>query len=180
MTGILHKRPLALIGLILAQVFCAGFFVSDVITDGFAPGFLSLDPHLILELLATFTLVLAVILEVHLLRGLLLRNAHLETQMAIAAGAFHDILHDHFAQWKLTPAEQDVALFTVKGLSITEIADLRGSAEGTIKSHLNAIYRKSGVAGKSALLSLFIEDLMTAPLVSNQGQSEGASTPVLG
>ena len=53
-----------------------------------------------------------------------------------------------------------MAWFTIKGLSIAEIARLRGTSEGTVKAHSNAIYRKAGVSGRTQLLSLFIEDLM--------------------
>nr|WP_281168869.1 helix-turn-helix transcriptional regulator [Salipiger mucosus] len=93
---------------------------------------------------------------------LLRRKAHLERQLSLAAGAFHEIAEAQFRQWRLTPSEQDVAMFTLKGLSIPEIAQMRGSAEGTVKSHLNAIYRKAGVTGRGAFLSHFIEDLMNA------------------
>ena len=34
-----------------------------------------------------------------------------------------------------------------------------------IKTHLNAIYRKSGVAGRSQLVSVLVEDLFQAPLL---------------
>ena len=71
----------------------------------------------------------------------------------------------HFDSWGLTPSERDVALFVIKGLPIAEIARLRGSAEGTVKSQLNAVYRKSGVSGRGALLGLLIDDLVAAPLV---------------
>jgi len=37
---------------------------------------------------------------------------------------------------------------------------MRGSAEGTVKSQLNAIYRKAGVGNRGELLSLLIEELM--------------------
>lgn len=60
----------------------------------------------------------------------------------------------------LTPAEKDVALFAIKGMSIAEIAMLRETSEGTVKAQTNAIYRKAGVSGRSQLLSLFIDDLM--------------------
>jgi DNA-binding CsgD family transcriptional regulator len=50
-------------------------------------------------------------------------------------------------------------------MSISEIAVLRGSREGTIKAHLNAIYRKAGVSGRSQLVSLLVEDLMQEPLI---------------
>ena len=88
------------------------------------------------------------------------RKAHLERQVSLAARAFHDVIEERFTAWSLTAAERDVAHFTVKGLSITDIAGLRGSAEGTVKSQLNAIYRKAGVGNRGEFLSLLIEDLV--------------------
>ena len=67
--------------------------------------------------------------------------------------------------WSLTPAEQDVANFTVKGYSISEIAQMRTSAEATIKTHRNAIWRKAGLAGRGQPVSLLIEDLLHAPII---------------
>jgi DNA-binding CsgD family transcriptional regulator len=58
-----------------------------------------------------------------------------------------------------------VAAFTIKGFTIAEIAALRGSAEGTVKTHLNAIYRKAGVQGRGQLVSLLIEELLGGPLL---------------
>jgi DNA-binding CsgD family transcriptional regulator len=101
--------------------------------------------------------------EVRVLLRLLARKAHLERQVSMAASALHDVIDAHFRDWGLTASEADVAWFTVKGLSIADIARLRGSAEGTVKSQLNAIYRKAGVANRGELLSLLIEDLMEDP-----------------
>jgi DNA-binding CsgD family transcriptional regulator len=71
-----------------------------------------------------------------------------------------DLLAERFEEWALTPAEKDVALFAIKGMSTSEIAGLRNTSEGTVKAQTNAIYRKAGVTGRAQLLSLFIEDLM--------------------
>lgn len=71
-----------------------------------------------------------------------------------------DLLTERFQEWGLTPAEKDVALFAIKGLSTSDIAVLRSTSEGTVKAQTNAIYRKAGVSGRSQLLSLFIDDLM--------------------
>ena len=87
----------------------------------------------------------------------------------MAAGALAELMEDYFRQWALTPSEADVAAFTIKGYSIAEIATLRGSAEGTVKTHLNAIYRKAGVQGRGQLVSLLIEDLLNGPLVPGAG-----------
>ena len=68
-------------------------------------------------------------------------------------------------------------MLMLKGLSIPEIAQIRGSAEGTVKSHLNGIYRKAGVTGRGAFLSLFIEDLMSTPLAPPQGEAAPRTAP---
>ena len=75
-----------------------------------------------------------------------------------------DLLEERFGDWGLTPAERDVALFAIKGMSTSEIAALRDVSEGTIKAQTNAIYRKADVAGRPQLLSLFIDDLMSDAL----------------
>lgn len=158
------ENPLLLLLLILGQTACAGFFLWDVVLDGGALRALwPLDPHFAVETLAALGLIAAVVFETRFLMHLLARKAHLERQVSLAATALHDVIENHFRQWSLTTAEADVAWFTVKGFSITDIAGFRGSAEGTVKSHLNAIYRKAGVTNRGELLSLLIEGLMDDP-----------------
>jgi DNA-binding NarL/FixJ family response regulator len=152
------RRSVGLSLLIALQSFCIVFFVVDVIDDaveGIVPSL-----HLVVEGLANLALVAAVAVEVRILRDLLRRQAHANRALSIASGALHDVLDAHYLQWGLTPSEADVATFTIKGCSIAEIARLRGSAEGTVKTHLNAIYRKSGLSGRGQLASLLIEDLL--------------------
>jgi DNA-binding CsgD family transcriptional regulator len=101
--------------------------------------------------------------------GIALRRAHrrtarVEAQLRAASGAFMDLMQERFAQWGLTAAERDVALFSIKGLSTAEIAAMRDTSEGTVKAQTNAIYRKAGVSGRPQLLGLFIEDLMDGPV----------------
>ena len=103
------------------------------------------------------------------LGGLALRRSHIRTREAeaklrAASGAFMELLEEKFAAWALTPAERDVALFAIKGMSTQEIAQIRQTSEGTVKAQTAAIYRKAGVTGRPQLLSLFIEDLMAGPL----------------
>src|SRR5690606_29210893 len=83
-----------------------------------------------------------------------------QEQLRRASTAFLDLLNERFDDWALTPAERDVALFAIKGMSTGEIAGLRSTSAGTVKAQTNAIYRKAGVSGRPQLLSLFIEDLM--------------------
>ena len=90
------------------------------------------------------------------------RTAKAEAALRAASGAFMEVLEERFDDWNLTPAERDVALFAIKGMSTQEIAALRETSEGTVKAQTNAIYRKAGVSGRPQLLSLFIDDLMNA------------------
>jgi len=52
----------------------------------------------------------------------------------------------------LTPREAEVARLAADGLSNKAIARSLGVTEGTIKVHLNAIFRKLGVGNRSDLI----------------------------
>ena len=159
-----------LMGLIAVQSLCAAFFVWDVLGDMGPRGLRALSNlHIATEALAALALVAGIVFETRYLMRLLRRTAHLEEQVSIASGAFHEIILAHFEHWRLTPAESDVAMFALKGFSIAETARLRGSAEGTVKAQLNAVYRKAGVSGRGALLGLLVDDLL------NGGVMDGPS-----
>lgn len=70
-------------------------------------------------------------------------------------------------RWELSPAEQEVALLLLKGLSHKEIADVRGTGEATVRQQSTAIYRKASLGGRHDLAAFFLEDLLgprdTAP-----------------
>jgi DNA-binding CsgD family transcriptional regulator len=156
--------------LIVAQSACAAFFLADAIADLRALGLAAFGNwHLAVETVAALGLAAAVAVEVRMVLRLLRRQAHLARSVSIASGALHDVIDAHFDAWALTPAERDVALFTIKGLSIGEIAEIRGAAPGTVKAQLNAIYRKSGVSGRTGLLALLIDDLLGGPLLPGAG-----------
>ncbi len=65
-----------------------------------------------------------------------------------------------FVRWELTPAEAEVALLLLKGLSFKEIAAVRQTGERTAREQARAVYKKSGVVGRAELSAWFIEDLL--------------------
>jgi DNA-binding CsgD family transcriptional regulator len=65
-----------------------------------------------------------------------------------------------FDRWGLSAAEADVGLFLLKGMSHKEIAALRQTSERTVREQARAVYRKSGLSGRSALSAFFLEDLL--------------------
>lgn len=170
------KGMLPLMAIILFQIACMAVLLRDVFLEMHALGAFSFGKlfasELMPEVVATAGLVFGIVFELGLLRHLLRRNSDMEKSLQVAAGALSHLIDAYFTEWGLTPTERDVATFTIKGYTIAEIARLRGSAEGTIKTHLNAIYRKSGLAGRTQLVSLMVEDLMRAPLAP-----EGAAGP---
>lgn len=159
-----------LTGLILFQILCTVVFVLDVTSDMEPLGMSSFAySKLWPEIGAAAGLVLGIVFEGVALFALVRRQARLTQGLHAASGALADLMENYFRDWKLTPSEQAVAAFTIKGYSIAEVAGLRGTAEGTVKTHLNAIYRKAGVTGRAQLVSLLVEDLLHGPLVTRDG-----------
>lgn len=156
------NRGYAILAVLLVQAVCGFFFVADILTAVFgirtAP--LSWETREMLEIGAALGLLLGLVVGGLLLRRTFRERNLAEARLRRASGAFMDLLEERFAEWGLTPAERDVALFAIKGMSTAEIAGLRSTSEGTVKAQTNAIYRKAGVNGRPQLLSLFIEDLM--------------------
>ena len=64
------------------------------------------------------------------------------------------------SQWMMTPAEKEVALLLLKGLSLKEIAAIRGVGEKTVRTQSLAVYAKSNLSGRAELSAFFLEDLL--------------------
>lgn len=65
-----------------------------------------------------------------------------------------------FERWALSPAEKEVALLLLKGLSHKEIASVRSITEATARQQARAVYKKSGLSGRNDLAAFFLEDLL--------------------
>lgn len=163
MRGIGGLRP-TLAAVVAVQALCSLFFIWDILAGvfGLRSEPLSWQARELIEIGAALGLILGVVLGAVLLVRIFRHNRRIEVQLRRASTAFAELLEERFTEWGLTPSERDVAWFTIKGLTLVEIAGLRGTSEGTIKAQSNAIYRKAGVNGRTQLLSLFIEDLMEA------------------
>ena len=155
-------RGFAVMAVLLVQALCAVFFVSDILSAflGIRTTPIAWEMRELIEIGAAIGLCLGVVVGGLLLRRTLAERNLAQARLRRASVAFLDLLEERFGEWGLTPAERDVALFALKGMSIAEIATLRATSEGTVKAQTNAIYRKAGVNGRPQLLSLFIEDLM--------------------
>ncbi|WP_375551578.1 helix-turn-helix transcriptional regulator [Rhodophyticola porphyridii] len=167
------KRPGVFVIILVVQLACAVFFVSEIMLTvlglPFAP--IPWQVHELIEIGAAIGLIMGVVLGALLLRSALRRTRAAEQALRAASGAFMELVEDRFDEWGLTPAERDVALFALKGMSLAEIARLRTTSEGTVKAQTNAIYRKAGVTGRPQLLSVFVDDLMSDGVLPDGGST---------
>jgi DNA-binding CsgD family transcriptional regulator len=65
-----------------------------------------------------------------------------------------------FDRWGLTPAEREVSMLLLKGLSHREIAVVRDASEATVRQQARSVYGKADLSGRAALSAFFLEDLL--------------------
>lgn len=140
----------------LAALFFLVDFASDLAVEG-------VTAHLAVEGAAALALLVAIVTGALQVRDLIAAARQDELAVALARQAVAALVTQRFGEWRLTAAEADVALFAIKGCDAGEIARLRGSAEGTVRAQLTRIYAKAGVSSQSALIALFLDDLIAAP-----------------
>ncbi len=159
------RRATALAGLVVLQSVCAAFFVADVLGDlGWPSRWSGIDAHTAVEAAVALALLVGVAFGVVETRRVIERTERAEEALLAASGAFGALLETHFERWGLTPAERDVALMALKGLSNDEIAAVRGAAAGTVRAQSARVFAKAGVSGRAQLMSLFIEELLAETL----------------
>jgi DNA-binding NarL/FixJ family response regulator len=83
------------------------------------------------------------------------------SKTARLSGELLRIMQRQFADWGLSPSENEVALLLIKGLSMREISAARRVQEKTVRQQATAVYAKSGYSGRHELAAHFIEDLMS-------------------
>lgn len=168
------RRIVGASAIVAVQVMATVYFVLDGFGDAVAQLRTGPTAEVIMECFVALALAAGVALGVRYvarLRADLLRQ---EAALSIARGALAEHLRLKFAGWRLSPAEADVALFALKGFQIAEIAKLRGSALGTVRSQLSQVYAKAGVASQSMLLSLFLDELLP---IDADGHARMDTTP---
>jgi DNA-binding CsgD family transcriptional regulator len=142
------------------------FFVFDVVSDIYerviannAPSLLDLT-HLFFEVFSAGALILAIRILVRQLHWLQARNARQSESLSFLRGEMDSFVHGKFDEWHLSAAERDIAMYMLKGLSIADIAAARSTAEGTVKAQTSNIFRKTGVASRMELMSLFMDEFL--------------------
>jgi DNA-binding CsgD family transcriptional regulator len=65
-----------------------------------------------------------------------------------------------FDRWGFSPAERDIGLLLLKGLSHKEIAQIREVGEATVRQQAQRLYRKANIGSRNDLAAFFLEDLL--------------------
>jgi DNA-binding CsgD family transcriptional regulator len=147
----------ALAALATVQGACTVFFAGDALAD---LRFSGISAHTAFEGLVTLALGVGTVFTFAVMRRMIEANRRATEALHLARGAFAEVMEARFAEWALTPAEAEVALFTLKGLDAAEVAELRCRAPGTVRAQLAAVYRKSGTTGRGQFVALFLDELM--------------------
>jgi len=149
--------PIAILAL---QSLAAIYFVVDGIDDLIAQTGHGFSLEIAMECVAALALLGGVVMGSRHVGRITEELRRKDRALANARGALAEHIALRFEEWGLTPGEEDVALFALKGCDVAEIARLRGAAAGTVRSQLSQIYAKAGVNSQAMLVSLFIEDLL--------------------
>lgn len=164
LTGMM--RRIAGYGIFLAvQALAVAYFVVDGAADVVQQMETGITVEVVMECLVAVALAGGVIVGARHLVKLTRERRARDASLQVARGALADHVLARFADWGLSRSEAEVAIFALKGLQIAEIANLRQSAQGTVRSQLSQVYGKAGVGSQSALIALFFDDLLD-PLAS--------------
>ncbi|MBK1730833.1 helix-turn-helix transcriptional regulator [Thiococcus pfennigii] len=94
-------------------------------------------------------------LETARVEGMQWREKRRELMLGLSQG-----ISEQFDAWGMTPAEREVGLLILKGMSYKEIAALRDVSEKTVRQQSYSIFRKGRLSGRAALSAYFLEDLL--------------------
>lgn len=162
----LKQAPL--VAILALQSVCAIYLLRDMVLSVLGIYYEPLAWQYLeyLDIGAAVGLVAGIALGGKMLAQSLRQRHQAEEKLRRAKTAFAELAEQRFRDWGLSPAEREVALFSIKGLSVAEIAGLRGTSDGTIKAQAAAVYRKAGVGNRHQLLSLFIEDMFDPEMMA--------------
>ncbi|MCR9157606.1 MAG: helix-turn-helix transcriptional regulator [Rhodobacteraceae bacterium] len=145
---------------------CMTFFTFDAVADLYThmierrPYSFEHTLHLGFEILAAIGLGYGALMLWRY--NLLLRktaNSHKE-KIVLLRGSLEELIERRFAEWGLTAAEREVTLFILKGLATADIAAIRQTVEGTVKTQISSVFRKIGVRSRTELMSVFMDEFL--------------------
>ncbi len=161
-----RRKLVLLYGALAVQALSAFFFLGELWSEilGLRETPIPYAYQEVIQVLASIGLSIGVLASALLVRRHLDRMEELSRQIDLATGNYENHLQDLFRNWRLSPSEQEVTIYAMKGFSNGEIAEFRSTTASTVKSQMNAIYRKSGLANRQQLISFLVEELLAGVL----------------
>ncbi|AQS50205.1 hypothetical protein BMG03_19510 (plasmid) [Thioclava nitratireducens] len=161
------SRSLFLHVALVVQSLSAAFFVGDLWSEvlGLRSWLLPWAVQEYIQVFASVGLIVGVISSALFVRHSRKRIAAMGRQIDVVQGHFQTHIEDLFDAWKLSSSERAVAIYAMKGFSNREIAELRGKSQSTVKTQLNAVFRKSGRNTRQQLTAFLVEELISGATV---------------
>lgn len=148
------------LAVIMLQLVAVVYFIADAVNEHAAQANTAALALSVFDVLVGCALLCGIGYSAITFHRMTFEARHQNELLAIARGALGALIQQRFASWGLSRGEAEVALFALKGCTIAEIAAMRGSANGTVRSQLSQVYAKAGVSGQPMLMSLFLDDLL--------------------
>lgn len=167
--GMSDRRFIILIA--ASQLFCAIFLIGDVASEaGYlwqaaAFGNWVYSGHLIGEAAVVVLLFVGFLASRAYERRLHADATFSRQRLHLLRHDFDAIIQDRFRQWQFSPAERDVGLLALRGMTLGAIATARGVAEGTVKAQLHQVLRKAGVGSRSEFIAMVMDELLHDEIV---------------
>lgn len=95
---------------------------------------------------------------------LLIENKKFKEQSKSYVEGLSQTINQQLDEWSLSNSEKEIAFLIIKGLSLKEIAEIRGTSEKTVRTQSTSIYSKAGIANRAQLSAFFLEDLLLPSL----------------
>ena len=71
-----------------------------------------------------------------------------------------EAIDQQFTKWDFSPTEKQIAAYLLKGMSLKEIAEVKGSTFNSIRQQAHVLYSKAGLGGRAELSAFFLGDLL--------------------
>lgn len=114
----------------------------------------------ITQILASIGLIVGPIITILFIRRSQAVIRRLDQQIGAVSGDFETQVQGMFRDWELSQSEAEITIYAMKGFSNAEIGEMRGTSVATVKSQMNAIYRKSNLANRQQLIAFMVEELL--------------------
>ena len=84
-------------------------------------------------------------------------------------------IEKQFTQWDFSPTYKEVAFYLLKGLSLKEIAKLRGSTFQSVRQQSHMLYHQAGLSSRAELSAFFLGGLLRPDVAPDATTSEPKS-----